>query len=87
MCINSTFKEFLFMCLLHQFQPYRNSSKIVLRKSKSEFLTLKQEILSMIVCSTENDSCILRESKICKDKTRDRYYSSANLFRIKILFP
>ena len=41
----------------------------MLNKSKSEFLTLKEEILSMIVCSIENDSCILRECKICKDKT------------------
>ena len=43
--------------------------KIVLKKSKSEFLTLKQEILPMIACSIENDSCILRECKICKDIT------------------
>ena len=57
------------MCLLRQFRSYRNSSKNCVKKSKSEFLTLKQEILSMIVCSIENDSCILRECEICKYKT------------------
>lgn len=40
--------------------------KNALNKKNSEFLMFKQQLLSMIVCSTENDSCVFRECESCK---------------------
>lgn len=53
----------------------------VLKTSKSEFAALKKKLLSMIVCSTENDSCVLRECSTCQGKviTEDHFQIEEDL--------